>query len=238
MSDVNWRAAVAEGIAVFFFVFIGTGAVVMTGTLDAGLDSSRLIAIAIAHGIGIAVAVAAVGHISGGHINPAVTFAAWVTGRIKAMDAVAYVVAQLVGATLAALVIGGVVVGAIGDGAGTLGSHGLGTNGAGDAVEAWEGLVIELVMTAALVFVFFGAMMDKRGLGHVAPIAVGFTVLIIYLIGWPLTGASVNPARSFGPALVAGAWSDHWIYWVGPIAGAVLAGTGYKYLFQNNKNDE
>ena len=232
MNDVNWRAAGAELIATFLFVFLGPGVVVVTGMMSGGMDASRLVAIAVGHGLAIMLLVSAIGHISGGHINPAVTFAAWLTKRISSTDAAAYVVAQLAGAALGALLLGAVVVGAIGDGAGTLGTHGLGAG-----IEPWEGVVIEIVLTFALVLVVFGAAMDKRGIANVAPLAIGLVVLVDHLVGVPLTGASMNPARSFGPALIANSWADHWVYWVGPLAGAALAGFGYKYIFQNNSND-
>jgi glycerol uptake facilitator-like aquaporin len=150
-------------------------------------------------------------------------------------DTVPYVVAQVVGAILASLIIGGVVVGTMGEGG--LGGTGLGLNMMGEQIEPWKGLLMELVMTAALVFVIFGAAMDKRGLGNIAPLAVGFTVVIISLVAIPLTGASVNPARSLAPALVGNAWAGHWIYWVGPLVGAGAMGYAYKFLFQNNSND-
>ena len=99
--------------------------------------------------------------------------------------------------------------------------------------------VMELVVTAALVFVLFGAAMDKRCLGNIAPppLPVSFTVVIISLVAIPLTGASVNPARRLAPALVGSAWTDHWIYWVGPLMGTGAMGYVYKFLFQNNSND-
>ena len=229
MNDVNWRAALAEGIAVFLFVFLGPGVVVVVG--GAG-STSNLIAIALGHGLAIMLLVSAIGHISGGHINPAVTIAAWVTKRISMQNGIAYLVAQLVGAALGALVLGTVVVGSIGDGAGTLGDHALGMG-----IEPWEGVVIEIILTFALVLVVFGAAMDKRGVGNLAPLAIGLVIVVDHLVGVPLTGASMNPARTFGPALIAGAWDNHWVYWVGPIVGAVIAGFGYKYIFQNNSND-
>ena len=234
--SIDWRPASAEAIATFLFVFLGPGVVVMTGNLSDGLDSSRLIAIAVGHGLAIALLVSATAHISGAHINPAVTVGALLTKRISVANGSAYIVAQLAGAALGALLLAvaipEVLGGGIDNGAGTLGTHALNPE-----VSAGQGVLIEAVLTFTLVMVVFGAAMDKRGVGNLAPLAIGLAVLVDHLVGVPLTGASMNPARTFGPALVAGAWADHWVYWVGPLTGAALAAVGYKWWFQNNSND-
>ncbi len=237
MDNIQWKGAAAEGIATALFVFMGAGAVVMSGVvLGGGLDPARLIAIALAHGLAIALLVSATAHLSGGHINPAVTIAALITKRISAPSAAAFIIAQLagaaVGAALIAYITTDLIGGGFGNGAGTLGAHGL-----GNGINEMRGLVVEIVLTFVLVFVVFATAMDKRGTGNVAPLFVGLAILVIHLVAVPLTGAGVNPARSFGPALMAEAWTDHWIYWVGPIIGASLAGVGYKMLFQGNSND-
>lgn len=238
-GSINWRAAAAEFLTVFLFVIIGPGVVVLTGLMTRGaLDPSRLIAISVAHGLAIAVLASWVGGISGGHINPAVTFAMWITKRISYMNGVAYIVAQLVGAVAGSALLGyvttGFAGGGIGNGAGTLGIHGLGAG-----IDQTEGLIVEIVLTFTLVSVVFGAAVDKRGVGMVAPIAIGFTVLIDHLIGVPLTGASMNPARSFGPQLIsgAGAWDTHIVvYWVGPLVGAAIAALVYKWVFEQKSS--
>lgn len=219
----SWRAAFAELIAVLLFVFIGCGAVVSSGMLVKGLDPARLVAIAIAHGLGIAIMAAATAHISGGHINPAVTVAQIVTRKISLSKGAMYIVAQLVGAVIAAYLLSLVIPKAA---QGALGAHAL-----GNGVTAGGGLVIEVVLTFVLVFVIYATAVDSRGPNSIAPLAIGFTVMAIHLIAVPLTGASVNPARSFGPALVAGQWADHWIYWVGPIVGGSLAAIVYQSVF-------
>ena len=228
---IDMRSSAAELIATFFFVFLGPGVVVVTGSLMGGMDSARLIAIALGHGLAIALLVSATAHLSGAHINPAVTFAAMITQRISIPQGVAYIVAQLVGAALAALLLAAVIPvalgGGLGNGAGTLGTHALGTD-----VSAGQGVLIEIVLTAALVFVVFGAAMDKRGVGVAAPLAIGLVVLVDHLVGVPLTGASMNPARTFGPALAAGAWDDFWVYIVGPLAGGAIAGLVYHHYFR------
>ncbi|MBI4608541.1 MAG: MIP family channel protein [Candidatus Rokubacteria bacterium] len=222
--DATWRAALAEFIATLLFIFLGAGTVVVTGGLmKEGLTSARLVAIALAHGFAIALLVAATAKLSGGHINPAVTFGALVTGKISLPTAIWYVVAQLVGAVVGAGLLAQVIPAAA---QGNLGAHGLGSG-----VSAGGGLLAEIVLTFALVFVVFATAMDPKGLGHLAPAAIGLTVLVDHLIGVPVTGASMNPARSFGPALMAGAWDNHWIYWLGPLIGGTLAAVVYEFLF-------
>jgi aquaporin TIP len=220
----NLRAALAEGIATLLFIFLGAGTVVVTGGLiKEGLTSARLVAIALAHGLAIALLVSATAKISGAHINPAVTFGAWITGKISFAKGIVYVIAQLVGAIVGALLLAAVIPAAA---QGNLGAHGLGSG-----VTAGGGLLAEIVLTFTLVFVIFGTAIDPKGLGQLAPAAIGLTVLVDHLFGVPVTGASMNPARSFGPALVAGAWDNHWIFWVGPLVGGGLAALVYEFVF-------
>ena len=235
-NDINlyWRPAIAEGIATFFFVLLGSGSVIVTGTLSGGeMTVERLTAIAIAHGLAIAMLVATIGHLSGAHINPAVTFAAVITKRIGITQGALYIVTQLVGAIVAALLIGSLIPatlgGGLGAGAGTLGSHAI-----SPIITPVQGLVVEIILTSILVFVVFGTAIDKRGAGTIAPLAIGFAVMIAHFVGVPLTGASMNPARTLGPAVAAAAWADHWIYWVGPLVGAAVAGLVYQYLFKED----
>ncbi len=218
------RAAAAEFIATLLFVFLGAGTVVVTGgLLKDDLNSARLVAIALAHGLAIGFLVAATAKISGAHINPAVTFAMLATGRMTPPRAFMYLVAQFVGATVGALLLKGVIPALA---RGNLGAHGL-----GPGITVGGGLLAEVVLTFALVFVVFATAVDPKGLGHLAPPAIGLTVLVDHLMGVPVTGASMNPARSFGPAVAAGAWDNHWIFWVGPLVGGVLAGFVYEFLF-------
>jgi aquaporin TIP len=223
LGERTWLAALAEFIATLLFVFIGCGAVVMVG--GAG-DNDGLIAIALAHGLAIAALVAATARLSGGHINPAVTFGAVVTGRIKPAVGVLYVAAQLLGAIVGALLLDLVIVNELTD-AVNLGAHSLSSNVEGEG----SAVVVEIILTFILVFVVFATAIDAKGLGNLAPIAIGLAVLIDHFVGVRLTGASMNPARSFGPALVAGEWDDHWVYWVGPLAGGALAGLVYYYAY-------
>jgi aquaporin TIP len=215
------REFTAEFVATMLFVFIGAGTVVVTGSLIGdGMTPARLIAIALAHGMTITVLASAIGHISGGHINPAVTFAFCLTGRMETGRALVYVTGQMVGAVVGALLIVAVIPDAT---AGNLGAHTL-----GKGVSAGSGLLAEIVLTFILVSVIFSVALDPRGPQHLAPVAIGSAVFIDHLLGIAITGASMNPARSFGPALIGGEWSDHWIYWVGPLIGAGLAGWSYQ----------
>ena len=221
-SPAAWRASFAELLATLLFVFLGAGAVVATGTLlGEELTSARLLAIATAHGLAIALLVAATAHISGGHINPAVTLGAMLTRNIGLVRGVMYIVAQLVGATIGALLLLAVL-----PEEGNLGAHALGAG-----VDVGAGVLVEIILTFTLVFVVFATAIDPKGLGQIAPLAIGFAVLVDHFVGVPLTGASMNPARSFGPALVAGEWADHWVYWVGPLIGGALAAAVYRWVF-------
>ena len=221
------RAALAEFIATTLFVFIGAGTVVVTGMSGTGeLTASRLMVIAMAFGLTITVLVAATARISGGHINPAVTAAALVTRKIGLARGLLYIVAQLAGAIIGALLIMAVVPGD----EGTLGATALGTD-----VGAGAGVLAEVILTFALVFVIFATAVDPRGPSSIAPVAIGLTVIADILVGGSITGGSMNPARSFGPALVAAEWGDHWVYWVGPLAGGILAAVTYQWVFLRQK---
>ena len=229
-SRETMQAGLAELIATLLFVFVGAGSVVVTGTLTGDLTPARLIAIALAHGLAIMLLVAATAGISGGHINPAVTFGAMLTRKISITKGVVYIAAQLLGAILGALLIAAVVPGAID---GNLGSHGLGAG-----VEVGAGLLAEIILTFILVFVVFATAMDPKGLAHLAPVAIGLAVLVDHIIGVPLTGASMNPARSLGPALVSGEWANHWVYWAGPLIGGALAAMLYHWVFIKGRKEK
>ncbi|MBH77728.1 MAG: aquaporin [Dehalococcoidia bacterium] len=214
LSDI--RAILSELIGTMFFVFLGTGSVVAALALTGGeLNATALLIIATGHGIGIVVAVATTAHISGGHINPIVTIAMIVTRNIGPMLGVLYIVAQAAGAILGSLLLLLVTAETL---EGNLGAHGL-----GHGIATGEGLLLEIVLSTFLVMVIFNVAVAKRSWGAGAPIAIGLAVMLIHLVGVPFTGASVNTARSLGPAIVANEWSDFWIYIVGPGAGGLIA---------------
>ena len=225
-SREAWRSTLAEFIATLLFVFLGAGSVIVSGGLPNGdLDAARLAVIALAHGLAIAILVYATANISGGHINPAVTFAALLTNRISAARGLMYVVAQLGGAVGGALLLLATIPDAVNT---NLGAHALGSE-----VSVSMGLIMEIVVTFALVFVVFATAVDPRGMGNLAPLAIGLTVLVDHLLAVPITGASMNPARSFGPAVVSGEWTNQWIYWVAPLLGGAIAGLIYQHVFLN-----
>ena len=231
----TWRAVLAELIGTLLFVFVGAGSVVVvTGVIGVSPldDVAALTAIALAHGLAIAVVVAGTAKISGGHVNQAVTFGAVITGRMKLTTGVLYVGAQLTGAVIGALLLEAAVVG---DVEGSLGAHGLNL-AALDGEGA--GVLVEAVLTFVLVFTVFATAIDRRGMGNLAPIAIGLAILIDHVVGVPLTGASMNPARSFGPALVADVWDNHWVYWVGPLAGGGIAALTYYLTFMWGRDEE
>src|SRR6266571_6782709 len=234
-DDLNQRtsrAVFAEFVATLLFVFIGSGAVVGVLGRPPTEDIGALVAIALAHGLAIAVLVAAIARISGGHINPAVTFAAVITGRMKAGPGVLYVAAQLAGAVVGALLLDLVLASSV---AGNLRAHALNDNA---LTSDFAGLLVEIILTFVLVFTVFAVAMDPRGPSNLAPIAVGLAVLVDHFVGVPLTGASMNPARSFGPALVSNSWDDHWVYWIGPLTGGALAGLIYYFVYLMRPEEE
>lgn len=220
-----WQAAIAEFIATFSFVFLASGAVVvainMVGQGD--LTVSTLILIALAHGLAITILVACTGRVSGGHINPAVTISMMATKKMGLSKGLMYVIAQLLGATIGSYLLMIIIPETI---QGNLGAHALAAN-----IDPATGLVIEILLTFFLVFVIFATAVDPKGVSQLAPLAIGSVVMVDILMGGPLTGASMNPARSFGPALVSGQWLDHWIYWLGPIIGGIVAATLYECVF-------
>jgi MIP family channel proteins len=186
------------------------------------VQAGGLTGIALAHGLAIAVMVAALGHLSGGHFNPAVTLGLLVSRKISPIIAVGYWIAQLIGGLLAALAIAG------------LGSRGVvaaGTPTLAAGVGAGKGILLEAVATFFLVLVVFGTAVDQRAPASVYPFAIGLTITAGILAIGPLTGGALNPARGFGPALVGGEW-DAWASWlVGPLVGGVLAALVHDYVF-------
>lgn len=225
IKDINaWRQCLAEFFATGLFVFIGAGAVAASGIASSGgLDTGRLVAIALAHGLAICLLAYSVGHISGGHLNPAITIAAIINGKISWIRGNMYIAGQIAGGIVAALILMAVIPDV---NEGNLGAHGL-----GEGVSVGMGFSVELIFTFLLSFVVFATAMDKRSHGVMAPVAIGITVAVVHLVAVPLTGAGINPARSLGPAIASGFWTDHWIYWVAPILGAIVGGTLYQLIF-------
>jgi MIP family channel proteins len=210
------RRAAAEGLAAFALVFAGCGAIVTDATRDGALGA---VGVSLVFGLVIMAMVYATGHLSGAHINPAVTLAFTLTRHFPARDAVAYVAAQLVGATAGALLLAAAWPGDPASLGATVPSVGAGS-----------ALLYEVVLTAILMFVIVAVATDTRAVGAGAALAIGGAVGLDALFGGPITGASMNPARSFGPALASGTWTDFWIYLAGPVAGAALGAIAYQVV--------
>lgn len=229
------KQGLAELVGTFFLCFAGIAAILsttpaVTGATGGGAGAGALVGIALAHGLALAIAVHNFGGISGAHVNPAVTAGMLVTGRITAAGAVGYVVAQLAGATLAAWFCNALFP------AEAIGQAKLGIPL--PAPWATTGVVIgmEAILTFLLVTSVFGTAVDTRGAGvKIGGFGIGLTVAFDILAGGRVTGASMNPARSFGPALVFGDFSWHWAYWVGPIVGGCLAALVYHHLLLEKK---
>jgi MIP family channel proteins len=215
MTDI--RNLVAEAVGTFALIFAGCGAVIAT-------QGTNLVAIALAHGLAIAVMVSALGHVSGGVFNPAVTIGLWVTRRLNALDASTYVIAQLIGAILAASAL--VVL--FPETAREVTN--LGTLGLADGVDFIQGVGIEIILTMFLVVVIFGTALDARG-PSVGGLFIGVTITMDIAAAGLLTGAGMNPARALAPALLSGTWDDQLVYWIGPVVGAVAGALLYHYVF-------
>lgn len=221
---------VAELAGTFLFFFVGIGAVAsldrlggLSSLASGGIDPAAVVIVAaLAHGIVLAVLVSALGAVSGGHFNPAVTFGVWLAGKLDWHRALAYVVAQLIGAILAAWAVRVVIPAAL--------SPSLGVPALGTDISPVAGILVEIVLTVILLIAVFGTAIDPRA-PKIGGIAIGFAVGADILMGGPLTGAAMNPARWFGPAAVTGLWNDWFVWIIGPLLGAAIVALAYRYLF-------
>jgi len=208
------KALIAEGIGTFALSFIGVLAITAAGVAGVTDPIANLASIGLAHGLTIGVMVAALGAISGGHFNPAVTFGFVVTGRMNILTGVYYWIAQLVGASIAGFLLVAIVGGQ---------AVAKGTPNLAASVNPVNGIIIEAVLTFFLVLVIFGTAVDHRAPKSIFPLAIGLTIALDIMGGGPLTGAAMNPSRTFGPALASGMWSNHLVYWIGPLIGGAVA---------------
>jgi aquaporin Z len=209
---------VAEFIGTFTLIFVGVGAIAADHATNGALG---LTGIALAHGLAIAVMVSATAATSGGHLNPAVTCGAWVARKIAPAAAVGYIVAQCLGAVFAAFMIKLSVPPA------WLEAVSMGTPALGAGISVGQALVMEAVLTFFLMFVVYGTAMDARA-PTVGGLFIGLTVALDIMAGGPVSGGAMNPARHFGPAVMGGGMQNVWLYWVGPIAGSIVAVLVYK----------
>lgn len=211
----KFRPLLAEFIGTFALIFVGIGA-----TKTAGHD---VLAIALAHGLTIAAFASATMHISGGQLNPAVTFGLVCGGHLSVGTAIRYWIAQCLGGISAALIC----LGMFGRDVVVNGTPQLGIN-----LTPMQGILVEAILTFFLVFVVHGTAVDERGPRRVAGLVIGATVTLDILFGGTLTGAAMNPARVLGPAIAAGFWKAHYIYWIGPLLGGALGGLVYRLLIE------
>ena len=213
---------ISEAVGTFTLIFIGAGSILASDALGGGVGGAGLLMIALAHGLAIGVMVSAVGHVSGGHFNPAVTLAVWVTRRIETAAAVMYIVTQLAAATLGALALRVLLPGLL------WGPSNIGSPAVTPGIETWQAIAIEALLTFLLVWVVFATAVDAAGaFGKIAGLAIGLTIAMDIMMGGPFTGAAMNPARSFGPAIVSGELSGMWVYFIGPIIGGTIAALLY-----------
>ena len=226
----NIQKGLAEFIGTFWLVFGGCGsAVLAAGFPEVGIG---LLGVSLAFGLTVVTMAYAIGHISGCHLNPAVTVGLWAGGRFEARDIPLYVIAQVLGAIVAAFLLFYI---ASGSPAYDLATNGLAANGFGEGspggFDIWSALLIEIVLTAVFLWIIMGST-DGRAPAGFAPIAIGLALTLIHLISIPVTNTSVNPARSTGPALVVGglAIQQLWLFWVAPIVGGLIGGVLYKTL--------
>ena len=222
-------ALVAEALGTFLFFFVGAGSVILAA--HAGANGPGLVGIALAHGLALAVLVSALGAVSGAHFNPAVTVAVRLAGRIEWTHAAAYVVAQLLGAAAAGLLLNSVMP------APAAAESLLGTPALDPAVSVGAGIAIEAVLTVVLVLTVFGTAVDRRA-PRLGGMAIGLAVAADILVGGPLTGAAMNPARWFGPALASGHWDNWYVWWIGPLIGAIVAAVIYRYALEGEADPD
>ncbi|XP_028775746.1 probable aquaporin TIP1-2 [Neltuma alba] len=225
------KAALAEFISVLIFVFAGEGSGMAFNKLtdNGSTTPAGLVSASLAHAFALFVAVSVGANISGGHVNPAVTFGAFIGGHISLFRSILYWIAQLLGSVVACLLLkfstGGLETSAFSLSAG---------------VGAWNAVVFEIVMTFGLVYTVYATALDpkKGNVGIIAPIAIGFIVGANILAGGAFDGASMNPAVSFGPAVVSWTWANHWVYWLGPFLGAAIAAIVYEMLFMSQTHQQ
>jgi len=216
---------IAEFLGTFALIFFGAGSICADQYLRA-TGGIGLLGIALAHGLAIAIMVSALGHISGGHFNPAVTIGFWVTKRVSTVDAALYWIAQLAGATFAAFLLKFAIP------EDTWRAVALGTPELARDFPRWAAMTLEAVTTFFLVLTVFATAVDEKGaFKSIAGFGIGISISLGILVAGPYTGAALNPARFFGPALAAWHWANQGVYYIGPLAGGFIAGLLYDTLY-------
>ena len=232
---VNPRAWLAEAIATYGLVFFGPLSVILAvASFGEGLTTMSVLFISLGHGGAIALMVYAFGHVSGAHINPAVTIPMIITRKIGISDGIGYIIFQLIGAVAAAATLKVILP--------DLGAQvNFATQGGPSELinkSVSSGFAIEAILTFFLVLVIFMTAVHKKASPGWHGFSIGGMVFLIHLVAVPLTGASVNPARTFGPALISGFWEFHWLYWAAPIVGGIIAGVLMNYIYVNKAEKE
>jgi aquaporin Z len=221
----NSQKLTAEFIGTFALVFFGEGATCADQAMH-GAGGPGLFGIAMAHGLAIGIMVSALGHISGGHFNPAVTIGMWVTKRINTLDAVLYWIAQLAGAIAAAFLLKSIIPEDVWR------AVALGTPELARDFPVWAAMTLEAVTTFFLVLMVFSTAVDEKGtFRSIAGFGIGLIIALGIMVAGPFTGGALNPARAFGPALAASHWANQGVFWVGPLAGGLIAGLLYDSLY-------
>ncbi len=222
---------IAEFLGTFTLVFVGAGCVCADSYLvNAGSQGFGLLGIAIAFGVVVVAIAYSLGYISGAHINPAVTISMVMTNRMNVDCGIKYIISQLAGASFAGFLLRILFPEAL---SGAL----LGTCVLGSGVTVMQAILMEAVITFLLVFVVYATVIDKRATPTLAGFAIGFVVLFGVMVGGPISGGSLNPARVFGPAIASGHFANHYVWWIGPILGGVVAGFVYEYLFAEKREE-
>ena len=232
---VNPRAWLAEAISTYGLVFFGPLSVILAiSAFGEELTTMSVLFISLGHGGAIAFMVYAFGHISGAHINPAVTIPMIITRKLGVADGVGYIISQLIGAVAAAGTLK-VILPEIG------GKVNFATQGGPSELinnSIASGFLVEAILTFFLVVTIFMVAVHKKAAPGIHGFSIGGMIFLVHLVGVPLTGASVNPARTFGPALISGFWELHWLYWAAPIVGGIIAGLLMNYIYVNKAEKE
>ena len=232
---VNPRAYLAEAIATYGLVFFGPLSIIMAiSSFGESLTTQSVLFIALAHGGAIGLMIYTFGHISGAHINPAVTIPMMITRKIGITDGIGYIASQLIGAVAAAATLK-IILPELGAKV-NFGTQGGPSELLNKSISA--GFAVEAILTFFLVVVIFMTAVHKKASPGWHGFTIGGMIFLIHIVGVPLTGASVNPARTFGPALISGFWEFHWMYWAAPILGGIIAGLIMNYVYVNKTEKE
>ena len=222
----SFQKFVAEFIGTFALIFFGAGSICADRYLQGSGGGIGLLGIALAYGLAMAIMVSALGHISGGHFNPAVSIGFWVTKRIGTLEVFLYWAAQVLGGIAAAFVLRGIIPQE------TWRAVALGTPELVRDFSTGAAILLEAIASFFLVFVVFATAVDERGsFRAIAGFGIGLTITLGFLVIGPFTGAALNPARAFGPALASSHWTNQGVYWIGPLAGGFVAGLLYDSLY-------